>query len=49
MECTKHMPRKLLFLMMMVALIGGGIAPASAQQDIDVAFSDTKLRRLGYP
>ena len=43
------MPRKLLFLVMMVALIGGGIAPASAQQDIDVAFSDVKLRELGYP
>jgi hypothetical protein len=42
------MQRGLVFLLVIVALIGGPVA-AAAVQDIDVAFSDVKLRELGYP
>ncbi len=42
------MLRGCMFLLVIVALLGGPVTAASAQ-DIDVAFSDTKLRELGYP
>lgn len=42
------MLRGLVFFLVIVALIGGPVASAGAQ-DIDVAFSDVKLRELGYP
>jgi len=44
------MHRGYLFLLVVLALIGGPVTSATAAaQDIDVAFSDVKLRKLGYP
>lgn len=46
------MKRGLVFLLAILALIGGPVTSATAAataQDIDVAFSDVKLRELGYP
>ena len=44
------MLRGCLFLLVILALIGSPVHSATATaQDIDVAFSDVKLRELGYP
>lgn len=42
------MRRILLFLLMVTALTAASVAPLAAQ-DIDVAFSDERLRALNYP